>query len=418
MIPYLIFNLWLALSVFLAGFDAGLVPMRTIVLFVLVLWSLYRFIFLPRQDKRCFSRSNYILLSIFLVGVAVVLQLANHQPWPTFLVFLLRYLLQPLLLAIVLIALMLKYGLRRVLIPFIIVACLSSVVAIMQMAGVELAWTLRKALGGFQAEGGAAYFYLHQDRPMGLSLNPVHLGYQCLVALVCACYLKKVSLLSDMAMLFVPSLLMTGIIATGLRSAFLGAIVFLAVALFLLPLGKMLKAGVVAIALGLCVVRLITYLDDYQEEQRTRLRVVDFNTATSSRMALNAYSLRLFLDHPLGFGLGFDTRVEARNYQGELRRMKSSEALKTLAPHNAIAVFGIIYGVFGLLALGGYLVLVGRKNAILGVGLAAYLLNSVFHNSGLFVGDHFALFILIAAELAVRARGISGESPADDRVVA
>lgn len=399
MTAYPAYCLWLVLSVCFAGLDAGSFPLRGAILLLLLPWCFYRLSFCRHADAPSFLRSPYLWVSVCLIFISLLLQLSTQQELPVYCLFLLRYLVQPLILALVLIAMFLAQGGRRVMLPFILLVCVSALFALLQSNGVDWSWNVRRALGGWQEEGGAAVFYINRDRPMGLSLNPVQLGYQCLVALVCACHLRRIGAVNDAALAVVP-LLMGGIVASGLRSAFLGAVLFLTGALFLLPLGRLLRVGGLALALALGCFGIWEFLDE-RDAPETALRIADYRSATDSRVALNAYSLLLFLEKPAGRGLGFDSRGLARDYLGELSGMKNRDAVRTLAPHNAVAVFANAYGVAGLCALAAYLLLVTRKGALLALGLAAYLLNSFFHNAGLFVGDYFVLFLLIPAELMV-----------------
>ena len=377
------------------------VPVRVGILFFMVLFGIFT------ASRNAEAAASHLFRNPFFVGgVALFLYGIGLSVWmgvplETIVHISTRYIIQPLLLLFLLIFLIRKYGSYRIIIPYIVVTTVSCVVAIAQGIGVDFAWNLRGDIGKIiEEDAGIAYFYVERVRAMGLAFNPVQMGYQALVG-ICLLFVIRQRIRIVFFVLLM-ALYFAAIIATGLRSAFIGGVVFLVLfGIFFWARGNVFRLFSL-IAIGAIAVAASSIL-----LETPKVRVVDFQGSSAvSRFALTYYGAQLFKDNPFGYGFGFDTRKASDAYRSKLKKMEKSAVTAEAALHNSVLYLGLVYGLPGFAVLIYIYGTVRYKDRLQWIGLNAFLINSFFHNSGLFVGD---LLVMYFAALLPGSVGSAGK---------
>ena len=200
--------------------------------------------------------------------------------------------------------------------------------------------------------------------------------------------------------------LLGGLTVTFTRSAYLGAAVG---TIIVLPVRKGRRKLIMVICLMLLLA--ICYIALGLSAQPHLITFT--NNPTMARIPLALAALYVVKDHP--FGVGTDQLIKhTPAYYQKLRHWTSAHAILDKNAHNQFLNVLAFYGVPGFLLLVTLYMLIfrmlGRTRESdhflksLSVGLvgsfAGYIVNSMFHNAGPFIGDTFH-WLLIGLSLAV-----------------
>jgi hypothetical protein len=198
--------------------------------------------------------------------------------------------------------------------------------------------------------------------------------------------------------------------ANGTRSLVLGILAQEALfSIMRMRLQSLLWIGVLAIA-GMAGLALL-------EAIGSRVATLS-DTSAASRVVLYIYGLRLAADHPFGLGWGFQPGDLAWLYWEHLSGFINSDGVFRLGIHNAFLNFFLTFGLFGVAVIAFAIYVKPRKFAILAMCSTAYIVNTLLHNDGLFVGDSyywfaFAVFVHLYQPgwSAIRTRAAPRASP-------
>lgn len=288
-------------------------------------------------------------------------------------------------------------GVNRLVYAFLAIVLLSSFVALLQAANVDIGWTIRDKLQLFQEYDLEALFLTKRMRAMGLSFSPVHLGTQICLAfavifLLYSCYSNnrefhvavKIGIWM-LIMLFVA-------LASGNRSPILGFVVFAAAYIFYLRPTFSLMAGLLLLPIfGLLYLSFIENMDFFADTEIRALRVGD--KSSEGREALRALGNLLFIDRPFGYGLKFNSIDYVSPYWPEIQHYENAETVWTNAVHNYYVLIILKYGLlFVPVAL--YAFISCMKNFLVFLAFLPYAIHIFFHNDGPFQADFMIWYFL------------------------
>ncbi len=285
-------------------------------------------------------------------------------------------------------------GGRACAIAIIVVIGVSACVAAAQMLGIQPAWALRRALGPLASEDVEGVNLLER-RPSGLAYSPIQFAtHLCLAFAAFVAVREKFRgftpaadplVLPALAALFAASL----VCAT--RSPILGGLIFLAAYALQrrsswLPLFLIMGA-----ALGYFVWPMLMGI-----VETTAPRVVETDdNSSNARSTLVYYGLRLFADHPIGYGLTFAPMTLWHNYWPDLYVMQAPRGVREKDLHNYVVTMMNIYGV-GMLLLAPVIVTLLNKSKKYLIFFIPYVAHIFFHNSGPFYNDNVIWFVIAA----------------------
>jgi hypothetical protein len=291
-------------------------------------------------------------------------------------------------------------GARACMLAIVGAIAISGVVALMQAAGLDSAWDVRRWLSALQqedemrAEG--------ENRPIGLSFSPIQLSTQlCLAFAVFTAVRDKLrsgrneAALADPAV-FPALLLMVAVsVACGTRSPILGAILFFALYAAQrrgLWLSFMIMLGGIALYLiGPMILEMV-------QSTQPRIAQIDDKSATG-RTSLFTFGLILFRDNPLGYGFGFSPTQHWSEYWHDLYNLPSAIVVQTKDLHNYALNMLNTYGVGLLLLVPAVLGLLRRGRASL-IFFIPYGVHIAFHNYGPLWNDMLFWFAIAAISVA------------------
>lgn len=280
----------------------------------------------------------------------------------------------------------------------------SAIVGFMQGLDFQPAWQIHERLTQLQNKEISDEIQAQLDavltvRPPGLALYAIPQTYMLLAGMLLNAYLILMHKDDDwvqVAAFITGALLLLGIIASETRSA-MGAGILLLLVVYI----RAFPAKTLLILLLAGVGGAMFWLGGDNGNLDSRLLSLDDQSAVG-RMTLLKYGTELFLQHPFGYGFGFDTVEYAVDYfinERNLFDYEVYEKAQYIVPvHNSILNLVHIYGFAGLLLLGYYLYRLGDGLWYRWAFLGVTLLNSVFHNAGILSGDLY-IDIVIAAFL-------------------
>ena len=392
-----LFTIYLVLNTAFAKVSVGL-PVKD---FVLV--ALFGLLFIAyNRQVLDFLRRHLAVVGVFLVFALLgfSLTIINDRAIDIATESLLKIIVQPFLILVCTYVLSLVAGIRVTTVLFVGCASLTGVFAILQFVGVESAWQVRDLLSNLQNETAHIRGMVKSRvRPMGLTLTPIMYSYHIAAAYIALHFLYHNGLIKrPIYFLLVPAILLMAA-ANATRSLVLGIMLHEVIHhLVRFRINSILGA----IALG--IVGIIGFA--YLESIGSRLTSISDASAVG-RLMLYDYGLRLAADYPYGLGWGFDPVEFAWLYWEHLSEMGRAEAAFHLALHNAYLNFFLAYGVYGVATIAITAIFKPKTFvAILLFGMA-YLLHSLFHNDGLFLGDDyfwfaFAIFLAVRDERAAK----------------
>jgi hypothetical protein len=278
---------------------------------------------------------------------------------------------------------------------------LSSFVAVMQYGGVDLFWQMRLALG-VDPNNVVGMQIIDRVRVPGLSYYSINLANQLVWAapLVLGLLIARpTNRWLTFGLVMLASLLAAGALVTLTRSAVIGLIASYPVIMILSKVRpRASKADSGALASVAVVALVIVALTVFSE---TRLLTV---VETSPRYTMVFASFLISSLHIFGVGTSQFSAAVLEIYP-QIQHLSDAGRLLSTSAHNQFLNTLVYYGFPGLtILILFYIVLLRsvlrsslrasspltRGLAIgLGGGYAAYLVNSLFHNAGPFIGDPF-----------------------------
>lgn len=359
------------------------IPVRTIALFFFV--GILIFVHYGRFSH-VISRFSYVFVVIIIMAfLGAFLAVLNNQELYVVSEYFLRNALQPALVFISVAISIELFGLFFVVNAILFFAAASAGLAILQFVGIDLAWDLRRALGNIQGDPAYITGYLQrQSRPMGLLLTPIMFSYHLVSAYVIANLLFRHGHMQPRLYALFTLMALVGSVACGTRSLVLGILVHEGLQL---AMRAQLKSY-----LWLSIVAALT-LGGYLFLEAIGSRVVSVDDASAAvRMPLLQFGIQLFLYNPLGFGWGVTPGEYAWLFWEQISHLPKASGIYRLNIHNTFVNFLLQYGIFGFSIIALIAILNIRKTIAFLVTFLAYLINGMFHNAGVFVGDLYFWF--------------------------
>lgn len=358
-------------------------PVKDMLLLVLLglLFITYQRTVLDFLDRHV---SVMALFAVFTIIGALVTVL-NGRPATGIFNSFLRVIVQPFLILSCTYVLTRLVSVRFTAGVFIGMALVTSAFAVLQFAGIEAAWAIQETIARIQGKPQHVLDLIDvQGRPMGLSLTPIVFSYHIASAYVLANLLHRFGYLRAMPYMVLALALLVGAAANGTRSLVIGIILHEVLHNFT---KLSLRTLIWSAAIG--AVAMIGYF--YLETSGSR--VVSFSDASAAgRVALYKYGLLLARDHPLGLGWGFNPSELAWLYWEHFSGAAKAASVFHLRIHNAFINFFLTYGILGLVAVGFAFFINPKKFLLIITSFAAYLIHSMFHNDGVFLGDVYFWF--------------------------
>ncbi len=396
-------GLSVALSIALVRWQVSTVPVRAMPLaLTLLIMALAR----PRV-MRDVLREHPMKISIIAATalLGAVVSLLNGEAAPLLARQLLEIHAQALITLVAAAGAIKICGARPVAFCLIAAVAVSVIFAIAQFAGMDSAWQARAWLGAIQQDNRLTQLtYIRQERALGLSMSPVHLGTQMILALAAywAAFLQPATKRSRAFTLQVSLVVGVAILAcvvTGNRSPLAGILVF--AALFFATRGAsgllaMLAAAIIAAPLVAPVMAML---------ETSGLRVASVDGSALGRLVLQNYGLQLFRDHPIGYGLGFESNAYWSAYWEGLQWAENTNAIRNYALHNYFLNMLCKYGV-GILVIGAIICarIAPRWGTLL--PFSAYIVHIFFHNDGPLQSD-FLFWLVVPLYAAPAREGVS-----------
>ena len=305
----------------------------------------------------------------------------------------------------------------------VLLTAFSALIALLQWLNVGFAWELRQSMPASSDDIGSTLLNAlnGRHRPYGMSYFPISLAYQVCWAFPLAWYVAE---RSSNFPLFIRRLgaisallLLLAVFASGTRSASIALIVQLIIIMWAKGYVSLRLRSVIPIVVVLSAV-LIGVL--YIQSDRWLLN----DSSALSRYWLLYVGVLFIFDNPLG--QGFDWSVYNAFKQSFLASSPFLDAslaaeIRVNAPHNQFINTAIYYGWTGVLFVLAFYYWIIRKlfsisretkliqnylpHALL-AGFSGYLVNSMFHNAGLFVGDHLGWYFLALSCWVIKKRTV------------
>lgn len=284
-------------------------------------------------------------------------------------------------------------GARPTLACFIVIVAISVTVAVGQALGIQPLWDLATALATIK--GPENLIDLATRRPLGIAYSQTVFAAQLCLGLA-AFLISRVHV--D-----------TGRRDVSISFATLG---WASLAGFLVAFASGNRAPILGIAIGLIlyairgygkivlvlmpVIVLAAFAIDplLSAGQDLGFRAAQVNDMSSlGRVTLVKYGLLLFIDHPLGYGLDFDSTKLYRDYYLTLSDSTGVELITFVPLHNYLLTILNIYGAVSLICVPLVYYIFSRSWTIT-ILISAYMVHCLFHNSGPFFNELYAWYVV------------------------
>jgi tryptophan-rich sensory protein len=349
----------------------------------------------PGAVVMAFRRQAGLLLLLFGVALlGAVVSLLNDMPPLDLLQQILEIHLQAavfLMLATVAAEIL---GGGAVVLLFVSAVGVSGLLAVAQFFDLGAAWSLRDAVAAFTDE---AVRY-DRSRPPGLAVTPVALATHLTLALAAVLvWRQRVNEAAGAPLRFDPMVLLATVVfslvclVSGNRSPMLGAIVFFAVySAIRAPRAFLLVAPLVLLAVPLAGMIL-------EGLQGTGMRAfMTGDKSAEGRETLFLYGLQLFLERPIGYGLGFAPMQYWGDHMELLLKVPNSQPALQVELHNYPLTMLNYYGLGILMILPPGLLMIRRHLTTI-LPFLPYATHILFHNYGPFAKNDFLVFVAFAA---------------------
>lgn len=380
--------LYFFLSIALVRFMVAGLPVRSLVgLGIFAIVYAIRPALLP---KALLVNWKVIAIISYAALVGLMVSLFNDAPFADTLRQLLEIHFQAVVCLLTGYGLLQLMGVNRLVYAFLAIVLLSSFVALLQAANVDIGWTIRDTLQKFQVYDNETLFLSKRMRAMGLSFSPVHLGTQICLAFAAlfifySRYRQDSRYPLPLIIFFWLGVMLFVAMASGNRSPILGFVVFAAAYIFYLRPTFSLMAGLLLLPIfGLLYLSFIENMDYFADTEIRALRVGD--KSSEGREALRAYGSLLFAHQPFGYGMTFSSLDRVNDFWPELAHYENAETVFTNAVHNYYLNVILKYGVLILpiaLVCARYL----ARTIIPLLAFTSYAIHIYFHNDGPLQGD-------------------------------
>ncbi len=398
---------YMALSLYLIKLG-GEIPLRTIYSSCLILFV---YTFVSRKSVINFFRKNdFISISLVFAFAGSAATLAGVGELKDVLIYLTKWILQPIIIMCLAYQIAFCLGPLKTFKIILLMYSVTLIIGVLQGFQVSAAWEIRSLVNSFQGLGSdlGALDDLNFDtsdgrfsdgvRARGISWSAIHLSYQsCLViGMLFLTYVDdryRPIRLSKYLTISILSIAFIAMVFSGTRSALIGVVCLPIVYYFVSSKNKFIYfiSVIFIIVFGVYVFPLI--------QEALNLRVLQAQDSSANmRLPLYLFGFQLFFDQPWGYGWIDQSVYYAQEYWQEYRHMEGAESIFLRGLHNYALNILWVYGVFGLIAT---IYLFWYMRALFGgiflVALVPYLVNSLFHNGGLFYGGNYIwIFIGLA----------------------
>jgi hypothetical protein len=285
-------------------------------------------------------------------------------------------------------------GSRTVLLCLLTAILLSAAFAVLQFAGLGFPWTIREAIIEIAGKDPARRSAI---RPPGLSFSKIALGTQmCLAFAAYYIYRTRSNTIlgrqtrHDMRVPIAVAAFAVICMASGNRSPIIGGAIFYCCYLARRKPHLAVAAALLALLCAPLLGDLVKLLNG------TGLRAFAIGDKSSEgRETLLYYGFRLFLENPLGYGLGFDPRMYWSDHWAAVQSMPNAVAVREEELHSYFMNMLDYYGVAILLLVPYALHLMRRQSAAL-LGFVPYIIHITFHNYGPFQNDTLIMYVIAA----------------------
>jgi hypothetical protein len=392
-LAFLLFLTSLILSISLVKAAIGSVPIRSglqVAAFGLLAISM------PSRLIEGAMRVGRFLVIIFLfAALGSLISILNDVPTGAWFQQIAEIHIQATLGVILVSALIAVIGIAPIAWGFIGAVAISAVVAFGQALGLDAAWNSRAWTGAIMNDPPVTrHFYESRWRALGLSFTPVHIATQACLAFG-ALFALRLQASGPAILKRIDWWIIAGVaaaitlcIATGNRSPILGFLAFsLIYAALAAPRSLVLLAPLLALlAFG------SVHLLEIMQALGMRVASVDDGSA-EGRSTLMYFGIRLLVDHPIGYGLTFDSTQHWPRYTHEIIYMDNPLVIRTYALHNYLLVMLNKYGV-AVLALFALCLPRRREQWVVVLAFIPYIAHIFFHNDGPFQADFLIWYVL------------------------
>lgn len=302
--------------------------------------------------------------------------------------------LNPLLIGILTLSLINNIKALTTFIHLIAVAAsVSAFFGIMQFFNVEIFWEIRSHLGpiiDYERIPGLAFFGINLSYQLG-SIIPLMVG----VYLSPETYIKRKKPLI-LVLIFIMS---SGLLVTLSRSGILGCLIGVLTVLLISPRYRLSRLLFFALVATLAIYSISSMSE----------RIFDAESSALSRIPLAITAIKIARDHPLGVGRG-QWEEQAEEYISEIRHLPFHQVVLVTSSHNQFLNILVYWGFPGLI-----LVIMFYRQIFKGItfvrnttnnplfqtisagllgSFISYIINSMFHNAGPFLGDPFNWYLI------------------------
>lgn len=393
----LLFALTVLLSVAAVNLRIGPVPVRSVTLLVSGLCLFFPDPALLRSAAHHDRKLAAIIGAMALLGLVVSL-LSRAGLGATF-QQIVEIHLQALVGSLVAYGLMLRFGIKPIVVCFLIGFGFTVLVGFGQALHIDIAWRMRAEMGKLMHDApDPAFTYLTRYRVLGMSFSPVHFATHSCLALAGIFYMRAArtdgeAFRLDWVVLGAVFVLAALCVLTGNRSPLLGIVIFIAIYVSVTaPRAALALLPFVLIA-ALAAAPLLRHLSE------AGLRVAETdNSSAAGRATLRAYGLFLIGQRPIGYGLTFDSLDYWTYFAHQAGYLENPLVIRRWAVHNCYLNIMAKYGVF-VLGLVPFILPRNRHHAFLWLAFIPYAIHIFYHNDGPFQGDFMIFYVLPAAFL-------------------
>lgn len=409
--------LYFFLSIALVRFMVAGLPVRSLVgLGIFAIVYAIRPALLP---KALLVNWKVIAIISYAALVGLMVSLFNDAPLADTLRQLLEIHFQAVICLLTGYGLLQLMGAKRLVYAFLAVVLLSSFVALLQAANVDIGWTVRDNLQKFQEYTADALFLTKRMRAMGISFSPVHLGTQiCLGFAALFLLYSSTQNNRELSVAFRIGvwlcLFVFVALASGNRSPILGFVVFAGAYIFYLRPTYSLMAGLLLLPIfGLLYLSFIENMDFFADTEIRALRVGD--KSSEGREALRAFGNLLFMHRPFGYGLMFNSIDYVSDFWPEIQHYENAETVWVNAVHNYYVLITLKYGLL-FLPVAFYAMLSSLRTFSVFLAFIPYAVHIFFHNDGPLQADFMIWFFLPIIPF-IKINNLQRDAPKHSEVV-
>jgi|GEM_PF-1200140 len=392
LLPALLFFGAVLLSVGAMVWNVGGLPVRggvaIVALFAMALTD-------PQATERALRRQAGMLL--LLLGVALlgaVVSMLNGISAVNLLQQIMEIHLQAAVFLVLGAVVAEVYGGAMLVLLFAGAIGVSALFAVAQFVGLGPAWSIRDMVASFTHEP----VRYDRSRPPGLAVTPVALATHLTLALAAVVvWRQRLNEAMGAPRRFDPVVLAAvGVfslvcMASGNRSPIIGAALFLAIYSAI----RAPRAFLIVAPFALMAIPLAGLIFDALESTGMRAFMVG-DKSSEGRGTLFFYGLQLFLERPVGYGLGFTPTQYWGNHMELLLSFPNSQPALQVELHNYPLTMLNYYGLGILMVLPPAFLMI-RRHASMILAFLPYATHILFHNYGPFAKNDFLVFTVFAA---------------------